>query len=75
MNVAPRWKHAAAAAALAAAFSTAAAVPAGAQTTTLKFISYQKDEKGVGDWFLAQGIRIDASRREDRVQQGRARRL
>lgn len=38
-------------AATAAAMALAVAGPAAAQTKTLKFVSWQKDERGVGDWW------------------------
>lgn len=40
-------------AAIAAVALTASAVPALAQAKTLKFISWQKDERGVGEWWAS----------------------
>jgi multiple sugar transport system substrate-binding protein len=49
-----------------AALWALAAAPAPAET--LKFISYQKDEKGVGDWFLAIIKEFEATHPGDRIE-------
>ncbi len=47
------WKAAALGAAALVAFSGTMLRPPLVQAETLKFVSFQKDEKGVGDWLLA----------------------
>ena len=51
-------------------------LPAAARADTLKFVSFQKDEKGVGDWFLAvikefeathPGVKIEITKLEQPV--------
>ncbi len=54
---------------------SAATLPAFAQTKTLKFVSWQKDERGVGDWWASviKGVRDEEPRREggmDQVERG-----
>ncbi|MBL8589340.1 MAG: sugar ABC transporter substrate-binding protein [Methylobacteriaceae bacterium] len=49
--IAPRLVRILAAGGVAAAALALAAAPAIAQTKTLKFVSWQKDERGVGDWW------------------------